>query len=125
MKGLHATSIGYKNKEEEAEKMGYVIPVQPIQSQMYANRMLMDEYNFAYISNVHGIKMKSLFEEKLAEKEKKYKQQDDSQEEEQVLELNESLHAPLYKNFIQPNPANLSALIAEVSGKGNNINLYI
>lgn len=104
--------------------MGYIIPVQPIQSQMYANRMLMDEYNFAYISNVHGIKMKSLFEEKLEAKEKEYKKQEDS-EEEQVLGSRELSHAPLYKNFIQPNPANLSAIIAEVSGKGNNVNLYI
>ena len=45
--------------------MGYIIPVQPLQAQVYANRMLMDDYNFAYISNVQGIKMKSIFEERI------------------------------------------------------------
>ena len=51
--------------------MGYIIPNQPIQSQIYANRMLMDDYNFAYIDNVNSVKMKSSFEEHLEERDKK------------------------------------------------------
>ena len=50
----------------EVEKMGYIIPNQPIQSQIYANRMLMDDYNFAYINNVNSVKMKTSFEDHLA-----------------------------------------------------------
>ena len=29
--------------------MGYLLPIQPIQSQQYANRMNMESYNFAHI----------------------------------------------------------------------------
>ena len=47
--------------------MGYIIPISPIQSQIYANRMLMDNYNFAYINNVDSVKMKSSFEDHLEE----------------------------------------------------------
>lgn len=99
--------------------MGYIIPNQPIQSQMYANRMLMDDYNFAYINNVNGVKMKSSFDEHLE------KQTQEDKEEKQVLEQKGQTDLPLYKSFIQPNPINLSPIIAEISGKGNNINRYI
>ena len=46
-------------------------------------------------------------------------------EERQLLEQKEPSGLPLYKSFIQPNPINLSPIIAEISGKGNNINRYI
>lgn len=101
--------------------MGYIIPVQPLQAQVYANRMLMDDYNFAYISNVQGIKMKSIFEEKLKNQEEEL----EKKEEKRLLKGNESLSPPPYKDFIQPNPVNLSIKIAEINGKGNNVNLYI
>ncbi|TQR11680.1 hypothetical protein [Psychrobacillus soli] len=101
--------------------MGYIIPIQPIQSQIYANRMLMDEYNFAYINNVYGIKMKSIFEEHLEKQEKELKEK----EKKQLSELKEPSNLPLFNGFIQPNPINLSPIIAEISGKGNNVNLYV
>lgn len=101
--------------------MGYIIPNQPIQSQIYANRMLMDDYNFAYINNVNSVKMKTSFEEHLEEQE----QEQEQMEERQLLEQKTKADLPLYKSFIQPNPINLSPIIAEISGKGNNINRYI
>lgn len=103
----------------EVEKMGYILPNQPIQSQMYATRMLMDDYNFAYINNVYGVKMKSSFDDHLE------KQTQKDEEEKQLMEQNGQTDPPLYKGFIQPNPINLSPIIAEISGKGNNINRYI
>lgn len=99
--------------------MGYIIPVQPIQSQIYANRLLMDEYNFAYVSNIQAMRMKSLFDEHLSNKEKELEERD------APLENNPPYPAPLFKSFIHPNPVNLSPKIAEINGKGNKINLYI
>ncbi|MFJ8066492.1 hypothetical protein ACIQYS_17990 [Psychrobacillus sp. NPDC096426] len=99
--------------------MGYIIPNQPIQSQIYANRMFMDDYNFAYINNVYGVKMKTSFEDQLEKQELEY------HEKMQLREQKEKSNLPLYKSFIQPNPINLSPIIAEISGKGNNINRYI
>ncbi|MFJ5769237.1 hypothetical protein [Psychrobacillus sp. NPDC093180] len=103
--------------------MGYIIPNQPIQSQIYANRMLMDNYNFAYINNVDGVRMKTSFEEHLHKQEQELELAEN--EEKQLKEPKESTDLPLYKSFIQPNPINLSPIIAEISGKGNNINRYI
>ncbi|MDI2589641.1 hypothetical protein OR571_21680 [Psychrobacillus sp. NEAU-3TGS] len=101
--------------------MGYIIPNQPIQSQIYANRMLMDNYNFAYINNVDGVRMKTSFEEHLHKQEQELAEN----EEKQLKEPKEPTDLPLYKSFIQPNPINLSPIIAEISGKGNTINRYI
>lgn len=101
--------------------MGYIIPNQPIQSQIYANRMLMDNYNFAYIDNVDGVRMKTSFEEHLHKQEQELAES----EEEQLKESKATTDLPLYKSFIQPNPINLSPIIAEISGKGNNINRYV
>lgn len=98
--------------------MGYIIPIQPLQAQLYANRMLMDDYKFAYISNVQGIQKKSLFEGFLEEKEQE-------QEEKNRLEQYNPSTPPLFKNFIHPNPINLSSNIVEIRSKGNNVNLYI
>lgn len=99
--------------------MGYILPNQSIQSRDYANRMLMDQYNFAYINNVNSVKMKSSFDDHLE------REILDEEEESQVLEQNGQTEPPLYKSFIQPNPINLSPIIAEISGKGNYINRYI
>ncbi|TQR20199.1 hypothetical protein [Psychrobacillus vulpis] len=101
--------------------MGYIIPVQPIQSQNYANRMLMDDYNFAYINNVNGIRMKSNFDKHLEQQEQKF----EKSQEKQLLDSKEPSILPLFKSFIQPNPVNLSPKVAEISRKGNIINLYI
>lgn len=99
--------------------MGYILPNQPIQSRDYANRMLMDDYNFAYINNIYGVKLKSSFDEHLE------KETLEDNEEKQGMEQKGQTNLPLYKSFIQPNPINLLPIIAEISGKGNNINRYI
>lgn len=82
--------------------------------------MLMDDYNFAYINHVYGIRMKSIFDKHLEEV-----QELEDNEEKQQLSSKEPSILPLYKSFIQPNPVNLSPKIAEINGKGNNINLYV
>ena len=41
--------------------MGYILPIQPIQSQIYANRLNMEPYNFAYIERVNRVKLNSDF----------------------------------------------------------------
>lgn len=106
--------------------MGYIIPNQPIQSQIYANRMLMDEYNFAYVNQVNqvnGVKMKSMFDEHLEAQEQQIEEHDEN---EVFLEKDSRTSSPpLYKGFIHPNPVNLSPKIAEINGKGTNINVYI
>ena len=100
--------------------MGYILPMQPIQSQVYANRMISNDYNFAYIDNVQNVKFKSGFEDHLEKQEQLLEE-----EEQQVLELERPSIQPLFKGFIHPNPVNLSPKIAEISGKGNSVNLYV
>lgn len=81
----------------------------------------MDDYNFAYINNVQGIKMKSIFEDHLEREE----QELIKEEAQQLSEVDGPSGLPLFKGFIQPNPVNLSPKIAEINGKGNSVNLYI
>lgn len=100
--------------------MGYILPMQPIQSQVYANRMISNDYNFAFIDNVQNVKFKSGFEDHLEKQEQLFEE-----EEQQVLELERPSIQPLFKGFIHPNPVNLSPKIAEISGKGNSVNLYV
>ncbi len=100
--------------------MGYILPMQPIQSQVYANRMISNDYNFAYIDDVQNVKFKSDFEDHL----EKQEQLLEEEEEQQLSERRPSIQ-PLFKGFIHPNPVNLSPIIAEISGKGNSVNLYV
>lgn len=101
--------------------MGYIIPVQPIQSQNYANRLLMDDYNFAFINNIDAIKMKSIFDKRLEEQQQKH----EVKKEKQQVNHDEPSILPLFKGFIQPNPVNLSLEISKINGKGQNFNYYI
>ncbi|SEM28478.1 hypothetical protein SAMN04487786_1601 [Paenisporosarcina quisquiliarum] len=101
--------------------MGYILPMQPIQSQVYANRMISNDYNFAYIDDVQNVKFKSDFEDHL----EKQEQLLEEEEEQQLSELERPSIQPLFKGFIHPNPVNLSPIIAEISGKGNSVNLYV
>ena len=99
--------------------MGYILPMQPIQSQVYANRMIENDRNFAYIDNIQNVKFKSDFDDHLEQQEQLLEE-----EEKQSLELEKPSIQPLFKGFIHPNPVNLSPEIAAISGKGNSINLY-
>lgn len=101
--------------------MGYILPMQPIQSQVYANRMMSNGYNFAYIDDVQKVKFKSDFEDHL-EKQAQFLEEE---EEQQLSERERPSIQPLFKGFIHPNPVNLSPKIAEISGKGNSVNMYI
>ena len=101
--------------------MGYILPIQPFQSQQYANRLQMSNYDFAHINAVQPIKMKSIFDDQLEERSKQLEEEDES-----ISVSSHSFRQPVpYKGFIQPNPVNLSPEIAKVSGKGNQINAYI
>lgn len=100
--------------------MGYILPIQSIQSQQYANRLQIDNYDFAHINAVQPIKMKSLFEDELEQREKRFNGDEESTQKSNII----SYPVP-YIGFIQPNPINLSPEIAKLNGKGNQINTYI
>lgn len=102
--------------------MGYLLPIQPIQSQQYANRMNIESYNFAYISSVS----KSTFNVRLLEDTHDSFKEEQEKKDEMVME-NPTV-SPLSmasSGFIYPNPANLSPAISQVIGKGISVNVYV
>ncbi|WP_342512907.1 hypothetical protein MKY34_20255 [Sporosarcina sp. FSL K6-1522] len=102
--------------------MGYLLPIQPIQSQQYANRMNMEAYSFTYIDRVNRIQRelndsdtppKTFYDAFLRD------------DDEEIGREKAAIAAPLpYRGFIYPNPANLSPAISQAVGKGLNINAY-
>lgn len=104
--------------------MGYVLPIKPIQSEQYANRINAEPYNFAHVGRVEKVKLKSDFledfeEHLLEDAEQENKREDGGSEQ-------PSSPQPLRGyGYIQPNPANLSPAISQIVGKGLNINAYI
>ncbi len=103
--------------------MGYILPIQPIQSQIYANRLNMEPYNFAYIDRVDRVERSSDFSDSMNQSfESDSKWEDDEQREEEKPVVN---NPPLYKGFVYPNPVNLSPIIAQVVGKGISVNEYV
>ncbi|QTD41243.1 hypothetical protein [Sporosarcina sp. Te-1] len=102
--------------------MGYQLPIQPIQSQIYANRLYDERSNFAYINRIEKVKMDTTFFETFDQTIEK--QLRNGEETDQPVQTS---GMPLYKDgFIYPNPANLSPDpdIARVTGKGLAINRY-
>ena len=100
--------------------MGYLLPIQPIQSQQYANRMNMESYNFAHINRVNKIK----FDLKFSEDSHGAFQQEEKEEE--AMKYAHVSAPPLAaKGFIYPNPANLSPAISQAVGKGMSVNAYV
>ncbi|MEK5040848.1 hypothetical protein [Sporosarcina sp. FSL K6-3457] len=100
--------------------MGYLLPIQPIQSQQYANRMNMESYNFAHINRVNKIKFNFKFSE---DSHGAFQQE---QEDEEVMEVAHVAAPSLAaKGFIYPNPANLSPAISQAVGKGLSVNAYV
>ncbi|MER2090060.1 hypothetical protein [Sporosarcina sp. JAI121] len=99
--------------------MGYILPIQPIQSQMYANRLNMEFNDFAHIDRVSKVKLDPDFSEEL----------DESNQQEREMEEDEGESIvkapPAYQGFVYPNPVNLSPLISQVVGKGLSVNVYI
>lgn len=104
--------------------MGYLLPIQPIQSQQYANRMAIEPYNFASINRVQTIKFQTDFL-KASEENMDKKQEERKQDQEKKQERSNSSSVPSELTpYIYPNPANLSPEISKVVGKGISFNTY-
>ncbi|MGN7387043.1 hypothetical protein [Sporosarcina sp. SAFN-015] len=101
--------------------MGYILPIQQTQAEMYANRMNAVRNNFAYVDRVEKVKMDPDLMDKF----------DDTlrSEQERIMEEGETVivnsRPPYLKGFIYPNPANLSPEIAQLVGKGLAVNEYV
>lgn len=102
--------------------MGYLLPIQPIQSQQYANRMNMESYNFAHIDRVNKIKFNFKFSE---ESHGAFQQEQEEKEEKAMGNAFVSAPPLASKGFIYPNPANLSPAISQAVGKGMSVNAYV
>lgn len=101
-------------------KMGYILPINPIQSQQYANRLTMESYNFATINRVQSVKLNPDFQEEF--KRSVRLEEKRMPEEEQLKTMPTKSQ---YNGYIVPNPANLSPAISRIVGKGNSVNTYI
>jgi len=104
--------------------MGYQLPIQPIQSQIYANRMENASPNFAYIDRVQSVKLQTEYDEwqKVHRREERVNQ---AVSREAGAQSAPCQQLPLVKNgFIRPNPAGLSKEVAIVVGKGMTVNEY-
>ena len=101
--------------------MGYILPIQPIQSQMYANRLNMDLHDFAFIEKVGRAKLDSDFSDELNGSFSQEQEKDKGDVEgKPIVKI-----PPSYQGFVYPNPVNLSPIIAQVVGKGISVNAYI
>lgn len=103
--------------------MGYLLPIQNIQSQMYANRMVNASPSFAYIDRVQSVKLQTEYDEwqKVLRRERERNSEwEFGEEANQQQPL-----PPAKKGFIQPNPTMLSKQVAAVVGKGMAINEYV
>lgn len=102
--------------------MGYIIPVNSIQSQQYANRM-MGEYNFATVQRLQPVKLNSDFQESFEESIVAKQANQEVYNKKSALASSDSQSK--LKGYTRPNPANLSPAISKVVGKGAAINTYI
>jgi hypothetical protein len=98
---------------------GYILPIQPIQSQMYANRLNMESNDFAYIDRVNKVKLNP---NSSGQKNQSFQQERERYDEEGIPVVQPP---PSYQGFVYPNPVNLSPIIAQVVGKGLSINSYV
>ena len=111
--------------------MGYLLPIQPIQSQQYANRMENSTTSFAYIDKVESAKLQSDYEDwqKRIRREQQQQQQQqrdkNTERDMEDAEVDSVRLSPAKNGFIQPNPVHLSKQIALVVGKGNAVNEYV
>lgn len=103
----------------EVFTMGYLLPIQPIQSQMYANRLNMESYDFAHIDRVNKVKLNSDFADEFNESSQHEREKGEGSGKPVVSA------PPAYQGFVYPNPVNLSPVIAQVVGKGIAVNAYV
>lgn len=106
--------------------MGYILPIQPFQSQQYAERMNSERKNFTYIDRVNRIRLQNeeseYWKDVLEEENKRRK---DRLEEQFDERQNQAPPPPVKNGFIAPNPAEFSLDLAEIVGKGQAVNEYI
>ena len=117
--------VGYTNRKcrNGVLTMGYILPIQPIQSQIYANRLNMELYDFAFIERVSRVKLDSDFSDELNAS---FSQEQEKEKEKKEVEGKPIVKVPQsYQGFVYPNPVNLSPIIAQVVGKGISVNAYI
>ncbi len=105
--------------------MGYILPVQPMQGQLYANRLALEPYNFAYIDRVNRLEKNSDFLDSFKESQEEAQLFDENEERMEKPEGSNVKPPPAYKGSIYPNPVNLSPIIAQVVGKGIAVNEYV
>ncbi len=109
--------------------MGYILPVNNVQSQQYANRLAMEPYNFAKINRVRPIKFKTDFIDDFEETLESYQGRQYEQEKNNERRKNEQRKSePLRtenSGYIFPNPVKLSPAISQVVGKGFSVNTYV
>ncbi|MGG0669405.1 hypothetical protein [Sporosarcina koreensis] len=103
--------------------MGYILPVQPMQAEIYANRMNAVRNNFAYVDRVEKVKMDPDLMDKFDDS-LRHEQERIMEEREEGVVIAKS-RPPYLKGFIYPNPANLSPEIAHLVGKGLAVNEYV
>lgn len=101
--------------------MGYLLPMNPIQSQQYANRLTADPYNFATINRVQPVKLKSDFLEEFEESVQSQIEENQGNKK----PLNPLPRQSQLQGYIYPNPVNLSPAISQIVGKGISVNTYI
>ena len=105
--------------------VGYLLPIRPIQSEQYANRISMEPHNFATIGRLQRVKLTSDFLEEFKET-LHLQDEEDRRKEGGKDEQSKAIPSPqLYEGYIPPNPANLSPAISQIVGKGMSVNTYI
>lgn len=104
--------------------MGYILPVQPMQAEIYANRMNAVRNNFAYVDRVEKVNMDpdlmDKFDDSLRHEQERIREDREAEAEVVIVKS----RPPYLKGFIYPNPANLSPEIAHLVGKGLAVNEY-
>lgn len=111
----------YTRREKGCGKMGYILPIQPIQSEMYANRTNQVNNRFAYIDRVEKV---DLDPEALGKFQDSMQGKQEQMAEEREM-MTDNPRPPYLKGFIYPNPVNLSPEISIVVGKGLAVNEYV
>ena len=101
--------------------MGYLLPIRPIQSEQYANRLSQEPHNFAYIGRLQRVNFNNEFFDEFHEQSQEQSQKEMGDKKSSVIVAPSNS----YQGYIQPNPVNLSPAISRVVGKGININAYV
>ena len=109
------------------EAVGYLLPIRPIQSEQYANRLSMEPYNFATVGRLQSIKLKSDFLEEFEEVLHLLDEDEDKKKDKKNdRELAYADYPPrISEAYAPPNPVNLSPAISQIVGKGISVNTYI